>query len=200
MQGMRPVSGHQISMMDIDMDYGRFQIKNVKHSVAKSYETQHFSLDLWADGVKLAEVFGNGDDGVLEVSACEPSTWDDINKYEAIMASDEFLTDTFIDPFDTSIRTLVDVWRKFEEIKRKTATKVVFIDGDRLLTFGNAGSKRAPSDYQIQRIATANPSAVILNGMDTVEAAILAVKADRAAQAKIDAEEDGDYTPPSNGM
>ncbi len=159
------------------MRYGKYEVRNVKNSVANAGETACFSATLLVDGERFATVSNDGWSGAHDVEPISPFGWDDIREESRRMGEDRFLIDHPFETFDAAILTLVELHAAGETIQRHTKTKVVFIENDEYHSVGRGRSE--PSEADIARVKREHPEATILNGMGIAEAAVLAVKAAR---------------------
>jgi len=166
------------------MKYGKYEIKNVKHMKTLSEETECFSLDLYVDGKKFANVSNRGQGGCNNTYTCDPFTQDDLERVTNEMKSDKFLVDSDFEHFDTAVATMFSMWSAAKDITSGCKKKALYLlDGD-LFSKGYK-NKAAPDQRLFDHVKSQHPDAVILNGMDVAEAAKLLVLAERA---KIDAE------------
>jgi hypothetical protein len=169
------------------MRYGRYEVRNVKNSVANAGDTACFSATLFVDGERFATVSNDGWGGEHDVEPISPFGWDDVRDEARRMGEDRFLIDHPFENFDAAVLTLLDLHIAGETLQRHLKTKVVFIENDEYHAVGRGRS--AASDAEIARVKREHPEATILNGMDVAAAAVLAVTAARELAARLEDEE-----------
>ncbi|NTF18093.1 hypothetical protein G6L37_06720 [Agrobacterium rubi] len=160
------------------MKYDQYEIKKVEHMKSLSEETECFSLELFVQGKKFAHVSNRGNGGCHEVHPYAPFTWDDITRVTEEMKDDKFLVHIDFEEFDTGVSTLLALWSTSKQLTRDCKKKAVFLDEGNLYTNGYK-NKAAPDQRLFDLIQKQHPSAVILNGMDVVEASKLVLIEDR---------------------
>lgn len=170
------------------MKYGRYEVRNVKNSVANAGDTACFSATLFVDGERFATVANDGWNGGHDVEPIAPFGWADIREEGRRMGEDHFLIDQPFENFDAAVLTLLELHAAGETIQRHMKTKVVFIENDEYHTAGRGRSQ--PSEADIARVKRDHPDATILNEMDIPAAAVLAVTAARELADRLE-DEDG---------
>lgn len=170
------------------MKYKNYEIKNVTHVQAMTRETNCFSLTLYVDGKKFAEVSNNGHGGSDNIYPVSPYTQRDIDRVEEEMSNDDFLVSCEFEKFESAVSTLLLLHYTEKELKKLSKTNVAILDDGVVKYFGYKGSKEAPSEELFAQVEKDYPDAIILNKMDIREAAVMVVKADREKNAKNDEE------------
>lgn len=164
---------------EIDVKYGKYEIKNVKYMKSLSEETPCFSLDLFVDGKKFAHVSNRGHGGCNDTRLYAPFTYEDEKRVTEEMVTDKFLVDSEYEQFDAAVSTLFSMWEAAKDITGNCKKKAVYLRDGNLHVTGYK-DKAAPDKRLFDHIKSKYPDAVILNGMEIDEASKLVVVAERA--------------------
>ncbi|NTF18094.1 hypothetical protein G6L37_06725 [Agrobacterium rubi] len=166
-----------------DMTYDRYEIRALKYSPKKSVTGDCFSLELWVDDEKFAVVHNDGREKQAHIDFVAPFTWDDGHKVAADMSDDSFLVPDQIEfnPLHAGVESLMRLAIAANDIIKGSKEKAMYVFAGQLMRLGYAQPETNPDQRLFDHVTTKFPGAVILNRMDPVEAAKLAIEAEREA-------------------
>lgn len=167
----------------MNVTYDRFEVRNLKYAPKKSIVGDCFSLELWVDGEKFAEVSNSGDEKQSTVRFVAPLTCDDGQRIASEMAQDSFLVPDSIDasPFYTGVRSLMRLAIAMNDIQTGSKEKAVYVFDGKLMRLGYNNPGMLPDQRLFDHVTSTYPGAVILNAMDPIQAAKLSIQMERDA-------------------